>query len=391
MNTGLILSMKTDANKLEGMYYRRGSAALVAVVLAFLLSLNTSASASSAIESKLEEIIIPQVNFSGMELTRVIEVLSELSAVYDPEGKGVNIVPLFDPNLSNPRVNISIKNLSLKRILGFVTNQVDATYSIGNDYVAINISTENQEEVVAPRDPFAAPDNAKEAGYDLFGSNLIENLEDLKDCSVSMMAVLADEGTDATEQDLLNANALALFTRSIYNTVVRQSFLSEEGELTTLKVSGEELNYKLLPTQFIKKINELEGPEDVYPGWIVFLTLIEQDYIKWRYADVVAEEEEPVGTTEVPEETQGASDSVEPNIDGDSRGETPGESEISSQNILQKFNITPFLLVFLLVGAGLGALSFSLLKPKGSVVAPSSRSSQPQPQPQKPRTRPLND
>ena len=49
----------------------------------------------NSIQRKMNSIVIPQVNFAGMELTRVIESLSELSAEYDPEGSGVNIVPLF--------------------------------------------------------------------------------------------------------------------------------------------------------------------------------------------------------------------------------------------------------------------------------------------------------
>jgi general secretion pathway protein D len=91
----------------------------------------------SAVQQKLTSIIIPQVNFSSMELTRVIETLSELSLEYDAERAGVNIVPLFNPNDSNPRVNISLRNLSLDRILQFVTQQVNFTYEVGVDAVTV--------------------------------------------------------------------------------------------------------------------------------------------------------------------------------------------------------------------------------------------------------------
>ncbi|HKK18212.1 MAG TPA: hypothetical protein VJ952_05975, partial [Opitutales bacterium] len=92
------------------------------------------------LQDKLNKIIIPQVNFSGMELTRVIETLSELSAVYDPEGRGLNIVPIFNPNETNPRVNISLRNLNLDRILQFVTQQVNFSYDVGADAVTIQPS-----------------------------------------------------------------------------------------------------------------------------------------------------------------------------------------------------------------------------------------------------------
>ncbi len=92
------------------------------------------------IQDKLNSITIPQVNFSGMELTRVIETLSELSVEYDVERAGVNIVPLFNPNDSNPRVNISLRNLNLDRILQFVTQQVNFAYDVGGDAVTIQPS-----------------------------------------------------------------------------------------------------------------------------------------------------------------------------------------------------------------------------------------------------------
>ena len=92
------------------------------------------------IQDKLNSITIPQVNFSGMELTRVIETLSELSVEYDAERAGVNIVPLFNPNDSNPRVNISLRNLNLDRILQFVTQQVNFAYDVGGDAVTIQPS-----------------------------------------------------------------------------------------------------------------------------------------------------------------------------------------------------------------------------------------------------------
>lgn len=95
------------------------------------------------VQEKLNSITIPQVNFSGMELTRVIETLSELSVEYDQTGvepRGVNIVPLFNPNDSNPRVNISLRGLNLDRILQFVTQQVNFAYDVGGDAVTIQPS-----------------------------------------------------------------------------------------------------------------------------------------------------------------------------------------------------------------------------------------------------------
>jgi general secretion pathway protein D len=100
----------------------------------------TADGSDNSTQRKMNSIVIPQVNFSGMELTRVIETLSELSVEYDPEHTGVNIVVLFNPNESNPRVNISLRNLSLDRIMQFVTQQVNFTYEVGADAVTVSPS-----------------------------------------------------------------------------------------------------------------------------------------------------------------------------------------------------------------------------------------------------------
>ena len=89
---------------------------------------------------KLESIVLPKINFTGMALTRVIETLSELSVEYDSEGQGVNIIALFDSSKFNPNVNITLRNLSLDKILQFVTQQVNFTYEVGADVVTIQPS-----------------------------------------------------------------------------------------------------------------------------------------------------------------------------------------------------------------------------------------------------------
>ena len=90
---------------------------------------------------KLKDIRIPRAFFSGLQLSKVIETLSELSGEYDfnePNEtlKGVNIV-LLDPQGTDPRVNINLKNLSLDKILHFVTQQVNFSYEVNDDAVVV--------------------------------------------------------------------------------------------------------------------------------------------------------------------------------------------------------------------------------------------------------------
>ena len=93
-----------------------------------------------SLQKKLENIKLPKINFTGMDLTRVIESLSELSLESESEGEGVNMVALFNPSESNPKINITLRNLSLDKILKFVTQQVNFTYEVGQDAVTIQAS-----------------------------------------------------------------------------------------------------------------------------------------------------------------------------------------------------------------------------------------------------------
>ena len=95
--------------------------------------------------AKIRAIRIPRVSFSNVELTAVIETLSELSVEHDltpgPGPRGVNIIPLYDPNTrTDPKVSISLRNLSLEKILQFVSQQVNFQYDIVEDAIVVQPS-----------------------------------------------------------------------------------------------------------------------------------------------------------------------------------------------------------------------------------------------------------
>jgi len=100
---------------------------------------STGAASIAPLEQKLSAITIPSVNFSGVDLGRVISTLSAISEEYDASAavpKGVNIV-LIDPSNANPSVNISLRNLSLKRVLDFITDSVGYQYDVQADAVVV--------------------------------------------------------------------------------------------------------------------------------------------------------------------------------------------------------------------------------------------------------------
>jgi len=97
------------------------------------------AAGPSPLLDKLNRIMLPSVNFSGMELGRVVNTLSAISEEFDRTGtapKGVNIV-LLDQSDANPTVNITLRNLPLKRVLDFITDSVGYNYEVQADAIVV--------------------------------------------------------------------------------------------------------------------------------------------------------------------------------------------------------------------------------------------------------------
>lgn len=100
------------------------------------------------IEQRQRAIVIPQVNFAGMPLSKVIETLSELSVEYDTDRVGVPLE--FTPvNGVDPRVNISLRNLSLDRILQFVTQQANHELVVLDDRIQVQPQGQSSIEQMA--------------------------------------------------------------------------------------------------------------------------------------------------------------------------------------------------------------------------------------------------
>ncbi|MDQ8204477.1 hypothetical protein [Pelagicoccus sp. SDUM812003] len=94
---------------------------------------------SIPLNEKLNRIQIPSVNFTEVELSKVVNTLSAISEQFDTTNigtKGVNLV-LIDPDRANPTVNITLRNLSLKRILDFIVDSVGYQYEVDADAVVV--------------------------------------------------------------------------------------------------------------------------------------------------------------------------------------------------------------------------------------------------------------
>lgn len=100
---------------------------------------------SKAMATKLNSIVIPSVSFTGVELGRVVSTLAALSTEYDTNPveseRGVNLV--LGNQLAGtpiPQVNITLRNMSLKRILDIITENAAYQIEIQPDLVLLKPS-----------------------------------------------------------------------------------------------------------------------------------------------------------------------------------------------------------------------------------------------------------
>ncbi len=87
--------------------------------------------------AKMSRINLP-VSFRDAPLTRVIDTLGELSATYDPVGRGVDIVLVDQENKNNPpTVNVTMKDSSLTKVLDTILKSVGYRYDVKDGIVEV--------------------------------------------------------------------------------------------------------------------------------------------------------------------------------------------------------------------------------------------------------------
>jgi general secretion pathway protein D len=97
-----------------------------------------SAGAESALGRKLDAIVLPEVNFTGASLAGALATLAGLALECDRgDGeRGVNLV-LLDPTKANPAVTLAVRQLSLRRVLDYLTESVGYGYEVQADAVVV--------------------------------------------------------------------------------------------------------------------------------------------------------------------------------------------------------------------------------------------------------------
>jgi|GEM_PF-2497206 len=165
-----------------------------------VFEMEESPSASALLVNKLDAIVIPQVNFSGMPLSKVIETLEELSVEYDPERRGVQIAYAPPADGADPRVNISLRNLNLDRILQFVTQQTNFSYDRGENGVIVQqmVVLSNVEKAAIARNELTrqtpkAEKSTREAPVSTFSLNVSDVSFKLAQAALSTQRIPAAE------------------------------------------------------------------------------------------------------------------------------------------------------------------------------------------------------
>lgn len=85
---------------------------------------------------KLKTIVLPRVSFSGEGLSSVVDKLSAMTEENDPERQGVNLI-LINSQEVEPLVNITLRQLTLERVLDFITDAVGYEYEVMADGVIL--------------------------------------------------------------------------------------------------------------------------------------------------------------------------------------------------------------------------------------------------------------
>lgn len=94
-----------------------------------------TARGTQSINRKLDEIIVPRINFTDATVREAVEYLRQRSEVLDTEAaetgeRGVNIVLKLDQAASSQTVTIDLANLPLREALSYITNLANLKYKV---------------------------------------------------------------------------------------------------------------------------------------------------------------------------------------------------------------------------------------------------------------------
>ena len=104
--------------------------------------------------SRMDRIIIPQIEFEDADAATVLDWISSRSAKYDPNKRGVVINKSFPESSDNWRVSINMRNIPMSEVIRYICQQTGLKYRIDTDSIYVGPAI---DEMISRR--FSAPTN----------------------------------------------------------------------------------------------------------------------------------------------------------------------------------------------------------------------------------------
>lgn len=101
---------------------------------------NKTSIGKSSLKDQLSRIIIPKLNLSQLPLSKALTFLTDLSNIYNLEGKGTNFI-LIDPDHKDPNIDLNIQSLSLEKILYYISEMTQFSFQIEEDVIVFRDNT----------------------------------------------------------------------------------------------------------------------------------------------------------------------------------------------------------------------------------------------------------
>lgn len=109
------------------------------------------------ITQKLRTLILPQVDFGGVTLDEVVELLRVRSRDLDPEGRGVSFIINVGPEARTKPFSLNLQNVPLEELLRYVTETIGVAYKV-DDHAVIFVSVTERNSAVIARSFRVPPD-----------------------------------------------------------------------------------------------------------------------------------------------------------------------------------------------------------------------------------------
>ena len=115
--------------------------------------------AADAMATKLQGLIIPQMEFHNATLSDAVAFLQIRSRQLDPDKKGINIIIAPEAAKTEAKITLSLKDIPLSEALRYVAELSGLAIGYEKDAVRLQLM-KVQGEVAAPTSPFPKPKNA---------------------------------------------------------------------------------------------------------------------------------------------------------------------------------------------------------------------------------------